>query len=66
MQVTPPFTVESIRLNNQTRQRRLKEEESKSNLVFWNLAWLLINGVNQIPNLMLIIDSSSSSSCLLR
>jgi len=28
-----------------TRQRRLKEQESKSNLMFWNVAWLLINGV---------------------
>lgn len=27
------------------RQRRLKEQESKSNLMFWNVAWLLINGV---------------------
>ena len=30
----------------QSRQRRLKEEESKSNLMFWNVAWLLINGVS--------------------
>ena len=38
-----------------TRQRRLKEEESKSNLMFWNVAWLLINGVIQIPYLRLIL-----------
>jgi len=37
-----------------TRQRRLKEQESKSNLMFWNVAWLLINGVIQIPYLILI------------
>ena len=39
-----------------TRQRRLKEEESKSNLMFWNVAWLLINGVINIPYPMIILN----------
>ena len=45
MQATPLFNMERTHLNSQSRQRKLKEKESKSNLVFWNFAWLLINGV---------------------
>ena len=53
--------IKSLKKYN-SRQRRLKEEESKSNLMFWNVAWLLINGVCQIPP-SFSISCSFSSSC---